>query len=351
MITSHIDDFFAKAISLGKGLVLAIVCKTRGSTYSKTGNYMLISEDGHFSSLLSGGCLEGDLIEQAKQVLRKGASSIVTYDLSDEDALWGLGAGCNGVMQIYLHPLILSNNYKPFTLMQEYLIEGKPSVLSIIIDSKNKKNLGLNTVIDQKKFIKSGLSDLLSPHANKQIKRSFSTKNSSLLRIDEDNMSILCVILKPMPKILIMGAGRDALPVIKFCQELGWQVTIQDHRSAYIEEINKEMNVMTCNYSVSNFSENIVLNEFVAGIIMTHHFEHDQNYLRALAKTSIPYIGLLGPKERKNNMLLALTEQASSLEGRLYGPAGLKLGGRGPNAIALSIVSQIHQILTNDNLI
>ena len=108
---------------------------------------------------------------------------------------------------------------------------------------------------------------------------------------------------------------------------------------------------MTCNYSVSDFSENIVLNEFVAGIIMTHHFEHDQNYLRVLAKTSIPYIGLLGPKERKNNMLLALTEQASSLEGRLYGPAGLKLGGRGPNAIALSIVSQIHLILTNDNLI
>ena len=97
MITSHIDDFFAKAISLGKGLVLAIVCETRGSTYSKTGNYMLISEDGRFSSLLSGGCLEGDLVEQAKQVLKTETPSIVTYDLSDEDALWGLGAGCNGV--------------------------------------------------------------------------------------------------------------------------------------------------------------------------------------------------------------------------------------------------------------
>ena len=87
MITSHIDDFFAKAISLGKGLVLAIVCETRGSTYSKTGNYMLISEDGRFSSLLSGGCLEGDLVEQAKQVLKTETPSIVTYDLSDEDAL------------------------------------------------------------------------------------------------------------------------------------------------------------------------------------------------------------------------------------------------------------------------
>jgi xanthine/CO dehydrogenase XdhC/CoxF family maturation factor len=127
--------------------------------------------------------------------------------------------------------------------------------------------------------------------------------------------------------------------------ELGWRITIQDHRPAYIEKGNFSAAASVYCVPVKSLSKEINLEEFDAAIVMSHHIEVDRDYLRILAGTNIPYIGLLGPKERKNKILDELGEVASSLKDRLHGPAGLDIGGRGPSTIALSIVSQIHQEL------
>src|SRR4249919_2651810 len=84
-------------------LVLATVVRTSGSTYAKPGAQMLIASDGEYAGLLSGGCLEGDLREHARLVAGTGAARIVSYDMrSQDDTLFGLGAGCEGAMDILL---------------------------------------------------------------------------------------------------------------------------------------------------------------------------------------------------------------------------------------------------------
>jgi xanthine dehydrogenase accessory factor len=83
-------------------------------------------------------------------------------------------------------------------------------------------------------------------------------------------------------------------------------------------------------------------------IVMSHHLSSDRSYLRQLAATQIDYVGLLGPRSRRDRLLDDLGEVAADLEPRLYGPAGLDLGGRGPEPIALSIIAQMQQELSSN---
>jgi xanthine dehydrogenase accessory factor len=96
---------------------------------------------------------------------------------------------------------------------------------------------------------------------------------------------------------------------------------------------------------VAELATAISLQQFAAAVVMSHHLASDRQYLRQLAATDIEYIGLLGPRDRRTRLLEELGELADRLLPRLHGPAGLDIGGRGPAAIALSIISEIHKEL------
>ena len=104
-----LGDFFRAARDRGEPLVLATVARTLGSTYRKAGAQMLIAGDGRAAGLLSGGCLETDLMERARSVLA-GAPVVADYDTrSSDDLIWGIGLGCEGAMTILLTRLDRAN--------------------------------------------------------------------------------------------------------------------------------------------------------------------------------------------------------------------------------------------------
>ncbi|MEK4200156.1 XdhC family protein [Cytobacillus sp. FSL K6-0265] len=84
---------------------LATVIKVKGSAYRKEGAKMLIDADGGTVGLISGGCLEADVAEVAKEVIKTKTPIIKTYHL-DEEEVWGLGLGCPGTVYIYIEPLM-----------------------------------------------------------------------------------------------------------------------------------------------------------------------------------------------------------------------------------------------------
>lgn len=108
---STLLDFY-RAHRADDALILATVIATKGSTYRKPGAMMLIARDGSFRGLISGGCIESDLAEHAKQVFSDGKTRKISYDLSaTEDLVWGLGIGCDGVIELMLQRLQASNNF------------------------------------------------------------------------------------------------------------------------------------------------------------------------------------------------------------------------------------------------
>src|SRR5262245_63079502 len=109
---------FERARTLDQPLVLATVIRTGGSTYAKPGAQMLIAADGEYAGLLSGGCLEGDLREHARDVAASGQARIVSYDMrSSTDQLFGLGSGCEGAMDILLTRVGSGEQWQPLEFL------------------------------------------------------------------------------------------------------------------------------------------------------------------------------------------------------------------------------------------
>ena len=120
-------DFFERHRSAKAPLVLATVVDTAGSTYSKLGERLLVSADGQYRGLLSGGCLEGDLALRAAEVIESGIAQLSVYDFrGEDDELFGMGIGCEGALTILLQPLTSDNHYAPFAAAAEILESDDP---------------------------------------------------------------------------------------------------------------------------------------------------------------------------------------------------------------------------------
>ncbi|MGB5353439.1 MAG: XdhC family protein, partial [Woeseia sp.] len=150
--------------------------------------------------------------------------------------------------------------------------------------------------------------------------------------------------VEPPPRVLVLGGGLDAQPMVRLIAELGWRVTLQDHRPAYIQKGDFSEALQILSVPAAELATHVELSTFDAAIVMSHHLATDRIYLELLADTSIGYIGLLGPPSRRERLLQDLADR-ERLSGRVHGPAGLDIGGRGPASIAVSIVAEMHQQL------
>ena len=165
------------------------------------------------------------------------------------------------------------------------------------------------------------------------------------IALDEHQVSVLNAVIDPPPRVLVLGAGPDAEPLVRFAAELGWRCTVVDHRDAYIGSGSFAAAEQVICQPAADLSGALDLSHYRAAVIMSHHLVSDRSYLEQIAATDMPYVGLLGPTARRDRLLSELGERGRSLAGRLRGPAGLDIGGRGAAAIALSIVAEVHGVL------
>lgn len=321
-------SFFDSRRQRGEPLVLATVYDTEGSTYSKPGAMMLIDADGVYRGMLSGGCLEGDLAVRSQIVIETARPTCVDYELGgDNDELWGLGTGCEGRIRILLQPLLPTNDYEPL-----------PSIFAI---HEGNQPVMATTVVDSL-WGDAGQVEM-APYDG-----AYLPPRLERTRHAEGDTLLLHWLVYPSPRLLVMGAGADAAPVVRFAHELGWRCTIVDHRPAAIaaDEFAEVDRAVCC--AADDVATQVDFQNFDFAIVMSHHLASDRAYLRALAASDIAYIGLLGPQSRSERLITELGDEARGLEDRLHGPAGLDLGGRGPAAIALSIIAGMQQSLERD---
>ncbi len=348
MNSSQLLQFFETRKRREEPLVLVTVFDTQGSTYSKAGARMLIDQNGVFQGMLSGGCLEGDLAIRAQIVVESGSPQIVTYDLSQDDELWGLGVGCDGLMRMFLQPLIHESGYQPFAALADILRGDSMAVATTIIESSSPAAPSGATVIRYDKGEQVfGMSNDYVEALLAVVPAVADQESSSVsqVQIGDEQLLVLNALVEPPPCLLVLGAGLDAEPVVRFASELGWRCTVVDHRQAYIDNGDfGDADTALC-LPADDLTAKLDLSEFEFAIVMSHHLVTDRSYLRQLAATDIAYIGLLGPGNRRERLLSELHQSGTDLGDRLHGPAGLDIGGSGPAAIALSIIAAMQQQL------
>ena len=131
---------FDESQKLGKQTALATVVHVDGSSYRRPGARMLMREDGYLTGAISGGCLEGDALRKALLAMAQKKSKLVTYDTNDEDdAKLGMGLGCNGIIQVLIEPIDVSDPGNPIQLLKILMSKRQQNVLVTLFSLQIKK--------------------------------------------------------------------------------------------------------------------------------------------------------------------------------------------------------------------
>ncbi|HET9822319.1 MAG TPA: XdhC family protein [Burkholderiaceae bacterium] len=264
--------------------VLATVVATRGSSYRKPGARMLVTREGWKAGSVSGGCLEADVVRKAQWLVAQGQAVLKTYDTSADGEA---ALGCGGEVDLLLEPF-------------------------------------------------HGDGALARTMARVLEERQAQTRTIAL-----PDGTIWTETLQPPRRLVVCGAGHDALPVHAFASTLGWDVHVVDFRPALLAPAR--FPGATTHLLGSEAVARLPLEPGCAVVVMSHHLVYDGHLLAALLASPLPaYVGLLGPSKRTRDLLDTLPDTLP--RERLHAPVGLALGGEGPAAVALAILAEVHAV-------
>ena len=328
-----------------ESLVLVSITATEGSTYRKPGAMMLISRDNAYEGMISGGCLESDLLHHAAEVFFSGMPKTVTYDMHAGDELvWGLGLGCDGVIHLMLQRLDREDGFSLLEFVQQSLNSRLPVLLALVTAS-SQSELPAGTAGLSARGGRTQGNDLLVQQCAGYCRAAWPSWRQKLLpRTDH---ALMLINILPPPRVLLCGAGPDAVPVAWQVSRLGWECVIADHRQSFArtERFPAESRVILCRPEALH--QHLDTREVDAAVIMSHHLENDAGYLRQLTQhrgeSALKYIGVLGPAARRDR----LKEMAQCPQQLVYGPVGLDIGAELPESIALAILAEIHAALNS----
>ncbi|MDJ0929165.1 MAG: XdhC family protein, partial [Gammaproteobacteria bacterium] len=271
------------------------------------------------------------------------------YDLRDEaDEIWGLGIGCNGLLKILLQRLSADTAYEPFHSIARAHRDRLPAATAVVVDSADAQlPLGATLLRTGDETVGWFVPDRLRGDFTQHLTSAQREHGTALVSHEQPGQpfSVLYSPVRAIPRLLILGAGPDAVPLVKMGDSLGWLVSVADHREAYLQNPDLKPVVQTLQLRPGELTETLRIDDFDAVVVMSHHLDTDRSYLSQLARSSVQYVGVLGPRLRRNRLLDELGPAALALGERLRGPIGLDIGADSPESIALSVLAEIQQSL------
>ena len=303
--TAQVYNELARRLAEGRSAALATLVRLEGSAYRRPGAKLLIGEDGALVGNVSGGCLEEDLRERGLRALATGQPELVHYDTgSDENVVWGLGLGCDGRLDLWLQPY-------------------RPGEATTALDEARHRLRG-SRPFATRLSLTDGRLEVLDPAPD--LRTGLVPEGGSFLDV-----------LQPPADLVVVGAGEDARPLVRLGAEMGFRVTVVDHRSAYLTAARFPAAQQLVLARPEQGVQALPAHAGALVVIMTHAVKFDKAWALAFAATPVLYLGLLGPKARRDDILAALPEAARA---RAYGPVGLDVGAEGAEQIALSILAE-----------
>jgi xanthine dehydrogenase accessory factor len=349
---------YDEARKAGKQTALATVVHVEGSSYRRPGARMLIEDDGQLTGAISGGCLEGDALRKALLVITEKRSKLVTYDtMDDDDAKFGVGLGCNGIIQVLIEPINDADPNNPIQYLKAVNEKRQQAVLVTLFSLQDKKAAQHGTCLLLKKDgcllgHTTILKDVLVADANEALTCQTSSFKNYIS--DDHDLTAFFEVIDPPISVIIIGAGNDVMPVVDMADILGWEVTVIDGRANYAK---KERFASACQVVVAKPEEalkKIIIDQHTVFLLMTHNYNYDKAMLAQLLQKNVLYIGMLGPKKKRERVLNDLKEEGfiftSQQLSALHSPVGLDIGAETAEEIALSILAEIKAFFANKDV-
>jgi len=294
-----------QACSQSRACVVALVVATRGSSYRKAGALALIDADGLISGCISGGCLEAQMVAAAHAALGDGNACMLRLDTRTDDDRWfGSQSGCRGEIDLLLLPHTGDGMH--------------PAIAALLIAERAHQCLAICVNTDSE-----------TPTWRVHDQRAASA-------------SEVIVSIPPTPRILLLGGGPEAPALIEFAHSVGWWLEVVEHRARYLAQARLTGADRVHAARPAELLAKLDVSMFDAVICATHLYDEDARCLQQLAASDVPFIGLLGPRARAEEMLLELgSEINTALISRLHAPVGIAIGAYGPESVALSIAARL----------
>jgi xanthine/CO dehydrogenase XdhC/CoxF family maturation factor len=332
--TTRIVDRILALEAVGRQVGLGTVVRIGGSAYRRPGAKLLIEDDGSTHGGVSGGCLEADVREVALQVLRENRPRLRHYDTgTDEQTVWGLGLGCNGSVDVFVQPMT-GEALRTMRRVKELLRGDLPFAICTVIEGPHAVGRML-LLSDHGLEGSTGDPDLdqdLETRARGATELGVSILNETA------GYRVFIEVCLPPPWLLVIGAGDDAMPLVRFAAEVGFRSVVVDHRPAYLtpDRFPDALRLVTAPPQGGIGTLPAGTNSYA--VVMNHSLVHDREWVQRLLSTPVRYIGMLGPRDRSEEILQELGVARGE---RVYGPVGLDLGADGPEQVALSVVGEL----------
>jgi xanthine dehydrogenase accessory factor len=337
----------------GQRMALATIVAVRGSTYRRPGARLLVSASGDMVGDISGGCLEGDLAEVAQVVMVAGTPRIVSFDLtSDDEAVWGWGLGCNGAIEVFVEPA--EKALQVAGALRRALEDERPlAAVTVLASSIHGVEQGDRLLIGQDGAQEGSLADpVLEASVRSAALEQLASDRSEVRTLPgaEGEVRAFVEVLEPPLRLLMCGAGHDAIPLVRAAAALGWKVEVIDDRSKFLtsERFPGAARFVHVGRPEEAAAEAGV-DERTHVMVMSHNYLRDLDYVRGFLGTPIRYLGMLGPRVRTDRLLGELrqlgVEPSPQDLAKMHGPAGLDVGSETPEEIAAAVVAEILAVL------
>jgi len=294
-------DAIDAATAAGEQAAVATVVSTFGSAPRQPGAKYVVTESGRYVGSVSGGCVESDVAERAKQVFAGSAGNLIHYGVSDDDA-FEVGLSCGGKIDVWLE-------------------RADPELwreVRAVLDNDEYGMLYTNTETGEKRLEKGVVE-------------------STGLRDD----GIFAEVVEGPLRVMIFGAAGAAEHLCAYGKQLGWHTTVVDARAALVTPER----IPSADEIVKAWPDQVLdrIDERTAVVTLSHEERLDIPAIAAALQRGARYIGAVGAKRTAERRRARLSEQGfSDAEiDRIHGPAGLDLGGRAPAQVALAIAAEI----------
>lgn len=353
---TDIHSALIEVVTADRDAVLATVIDVEGSAYRRPGAKMVIEADGTGYGHLTAGCLEEEIRTVATEVLRANQPRVTRYDLMEDDDIWGMGIGCNGVIDVLLEPINAS-----LAPLVEALSAREPIAALTIIEGKSSTGKQLPT--GSRAYFQGGSNIFttdsfpasLLPPLREVSTQLLENNQSSIFALSNEEVEATVFIdgIQPKPRLVVFGSGHDVGPVIDLGKKNGFHVDVVGFRGGIPLESrfpNADSHTITAPAQVGDI---FAIDENTYVVIMSHNFVDDRLTLEVLLNTDISYIGLMGPRKRFKEMLDVFESENTSFDEQtlatVYTPVGIDIGGDSPYAIATSIIAEVMAVQHDRN--
>lgn len=325
----------------GEAGVLVTLVRAEGSSYRRPGARLLTAPGGQtsYAGTISGGCLETEVARKAAWMVRSGAMVERYSTLFDDTAEIPYGLGCGGTIDLLLEPSGTPEFDALLRAMEASLLGVRSTVLTWLPGAGRSLQRAVLSATGEVVFHSAGLDPA---QLQAQI-------NAALLGENTEGEDIFVEQLVPPQRLLVLGAGDDAKPVVNMAALLGWSVTVVDGR-AQLARAERFPTAEQVRVAAASEVASLRISAEDAVVLMTHSYEQDRDWLAAVLPRAPRYLGVLGARHR-SSLLVSETALLTGLSvaeccARIYAPVGLDLGGDGPEAIALAVIAEAQACCT-----